>query len=426
MIERNDFIIEKNNEFYYIFYKKNLQFKRLDRTNYDKFQLILNNLEHMSETELKIVENYLNTIFISNKKKRVKSLLKTNRISKLEIIINNKCNLSCRYCYANGGSYNQEINAIDPEKIENIVSKIIPRYFNDIGTVMFFGGEPLISFNTIVRIVDKFESLYNSGLIRRVPKYTIVTNGTLITKEIAQFFHEKDFAVTISIDGEEEVHNMLRPLKNGNGSFNYVDKSIFLLKEYEVNIQLLEVTYTRLHKNKNISKDDIESYLSNRYGDIDIFISDCIGDSKLSLADDIDLDENINYNKQSKLATLRNITNSIYDSNYCDAGRESFAISPSGKIIPCHFFMGYNEYVIGDLNKEIVFDKNYDKFSEYFNYLKDYHIKECSNCWIKDICSECPASLLIYNKDNLLKQCNNRRKQKESIITSLIRNGDIF
>lgn len=95
-------------------------------------------------------------------------------------------------------------------------------------------------------------------------------------------------------------------------------------------------------------------------------------------------------------------------------------------MIPCHFFMGYNEYIIGDLNKEIIFNKNYDNLSEYFNYLKDYHIKECSNCWIKDICSECPASLLIYNKDNLLKQCNIRRKQKEHIIRDLIKKGEIY
>lgn len=426
MIEKNDFLIEKNNESYYIFYKKNLQFKKVDQINFDKFELLLSNLEHMPESELKKTENYLNKIFISNKNKRFKSLLKTNKISKLEIILNNKCNLSCKYCYANGGSYNQEINAIDSKKIENLISKIIPKHFNDIGTVMFFGGEPLISFKTIVRIVDKFEYLYSSGLIRRIPQYTIVTNGTLITDEIARFFYEKDFGVTISIDGEENVHNILRPFKNGDASFDYVDKAIFLLKKYKVNIQLLEVTYTLLHRNKNISKDDLKFYLSNRYGDISIFISDCIGDSELSLADDLNLDENINYEKQSKLATLRNIINSNYDSNYCDAGRESFAISPSGKMIPCHFFMGHNEYIIGDLNKEIIFNKNYNNLLEYFNYLKDYHIKKCSNCWIKDICSECPASLLIYNKDNLLKQCNIRRKQKEHIIRDLIKKGEIY
>lgn len=88
--------------------------------------------------------------------------------------------------------------------------------------------------------------------------------------------------------------------------------------------------------------------------------------------------------------------------------------------------MGYNEYVIGDLNKEIIFNRNYDNLSDFFNYLKDCHIKECSNCWIKDICSECPASLLIYNKDNLLKKCKIRGKQKEHIIRDLIKSGEIY
>lgn len=425
MLKSNDFLIEENNGYFYLFYKNNLNFKKLDRRNFEKFQYIINKLDNMKDYELENFKNYMDSIFISKKYEENKSLIKTNYLSKLEIILNNKCNLACKYCYANGGDYYQEENSINPEKIGDLISKIIPEHFDKVGTVMFFGGEPLLSFKAIVQTVQKFNFLYKHGFIKINPKYTIVTNGTLITNEIAKFLRENNFSVTISIDGYRYIHNILRPYKSGKGSFEKVNDSILLLRKYNVNIQLLEVTYTSLHHSNNISKKGIESFLKNKYGDIKIFISDCIGDSEYAFSADFIKEKEIKYEKQIKLATLRAILDKRYKRNYCDAGVESFAITPFGKIIPCHFFMGYNEYTIGDLNKDNIFNSNYDQLEDLFNNLKNNYISYCSNCWIRDMCSECPASLLIYNKEKLLKQCDKKRSNRESIIRELIRNGDI-
>ncbi|MDD7306273.1 MAG: radical SAM protein [Peptoniphilaceae bacterium] len=426
MLKKSDFLIVENNNYFYVFYKNNLSIKKLDKSNYTKFQSIINKLDDMTNYELKSFENYINNTFVSKKHKKSTNLKRTDYLSKLEIILNNKCNLACKYCYANGGDYNQEKNDIKPEKIGYLVSKIIPKYFSKVGTVMFFGGEPLLSFETIKQTVKEFEFLYNSMLIKTIPRFTIVTNGTLITKEIAEFFNENNFYVTISIDGESYIHNILRPFKNGEGSFNKVNDAIFLLRRHNVNIQLLEVTYTKLHIDNNISKTDIESFLKNKYGDIKIFISDCIGDSEYSIDEKCINNSEISYNKQVKLATLRAVLGKEYKRNYCDAGLESIAITPLGKIIPCHFFMGYSKYIIGDLNKSNIFYSNYDQLADFFDNLKTYYISECSKCWIKDMCSECPASLLIYNKDNKLEHCEEKRRIRAYIIRDLIRIGEIY
>jgi uncharacterized protein len=65
-------------------------------------------------------------------------------------------------------------------------------YFN------FYGGEPLLSFSLIRRTVSLL-SEKNRELKKRV-NYSITTNGSLITKEIIQFFNEHKFLVLLSFD----------------------------------------------------------------------------------------------------------------------------------------------------------------------------------------------------------------------------------
>lgn len=48
--------------------------------------------------------------------------------------------------------------------------------------------------------------------------FYIQTNGTLVTKEIAQFLKEEKFNVGISIDGYDFTTNSHRCQPNGNGS----------------------------------------------------------------------------------------------------------------------------------------------------------------------------------------------------------------
>lgn len=45
--------------------------------------------------------------------------------------------------------------------------KIFPNYYNGVDIVMFFGGEPILSFDTIVVVVDKFKLLYENNLIKK-------------------------------------------------------------------------------------------------------------------------------------------------------------------------------------------------------------------------------------------------------------------
>jgi uncharacterized protein len=52
--------------------------------------------------------------------------------------------------------------------------------------------------------------------------FAITTNGTLLTAADADFFEEYGFAVTVSLDGPQPLHDRLRPYKGGGGSFERI------------------------------------------------------------------------------------------------------------------------------------------------------------------------------------------------------------
>ena len=58
------------------------------------------------------------------------------------------------------------------------------------------------------------------------------TNGLLLNdKDLLAFFKQKDFAITVSIDGPQEVNDQNRLLQSGQGSFKHILANIEVLKQ---------------------------------------------------------------------------------------------------------------------------------------------------------------------------------------------------
>jgi len=80
--------------------------------------------------------------------------------------------------------------------------------------VSFYGGEPLLSFPTIRRIVEFLEERNRSS--GRTAGYAITTNGSLASAEVIDFFGRHKFAVTLSFDG------LAQDRQRGEGSFERI------------------------------------------------------------------------------------------------------------------------------------------------------------------------------------------------------------
>ena len=114
------------------------------------------------------------------------------KLNSIYIKLGSDCNLHCKYCHAE--HKNIQFNpAILP----------ILKSF-DLKLLVFGGGEPLLYWNLIKKIV-----LY----LGKDVTYKIVTNGTLFTQEIVDFCNQYNFLFHISMDGIDSTRDMSKPVK---------------------------------------------------------------------------------------------------------------------------------------------------------------------------------------------------------------------
>ena len=97
----------------------------------------------------------------------------------------------------------------------------------------------------------------------------------------------------------------------------------------------------------------------------------------------------------------------------CGSGNEYVAITPEGDIYPCHQFVGYDEYKMGNLNDGSFNMEMKNDFAKAHIYTKE----ECKKCWAKFYCSGgCNANGMIYNGDILKPHklsCETEKKRVE-------------
>jgi uncharacterized protein len=144
----------------------------------------------------------------------------------ISLNVSSSCNLSCGYCYADRGGFagaQTQTMTFDIARaaVQRLLASADPARPITIG---FLGGEPLRNRKLIHAIVEfAREHTQARGLDVR---YSITSNGTLITDADIALFRNHRFAVTISVDGDAIAHDAQRPRKNGAGSFAQLAKRV--------------------------------------------------------------------------------------------------------------------------------------------------------------------------------------------------------
>lgn len=166
------------------------------------------------------------------------------------------CNLACKYCYylEKGALYNNganeayktyephEANKPHPLMSDATLEAFIQQYIESQTQpqVLFtwHGGEPLMRPLSFYKKVLELQRRYASG--RQIDN-CLQTNGTLLTDEWCQFFHENNWLIGLSIDGPQEFHDEYRRARGGQPSFHKVMRGIELLKKHGVEWNVMGV-----------------------------------------------------------------------------------------------------------------------------------------------------------------------------------------
>lgn len=151
------------------------------------------------------------------------------------------CNLRCRYCF-----YADEMNLrseptrgfMNEETLEILVKKTLQQV-SHAATFAFQGGEPTLVGLDFYRHLIELEKKYNTNGI--TVHNSLQTNGIVLNEEWAQFLHDNQFLVGLSLDGYEELHDENRKFPDGSGSFSRVLEAAKLLERYQVDFNILTV-----------------------------------------------------------------------------------------------------------------------------------------------------------------------------------------
>ena len=83
--------------------------------------------------------------------------------------------------------------------------------------VDFFGGEPLMNWDVVKRLVEYGRS--KEEQFHKKFRFTITTNGVLLNDDIMDFCNKEMSNVVMSLDGRKDVNDRMRPFRNGSGSY---------------------------------------------------------------------------------------------------------------------------------------------------------------------------------------------------------------
>ena len=193
------------------------------------------------------------------------------------------CNLNCSYCFASQGKYHGDRAVMSFEVGKQALDFLIAHSGSRHNLeVDFFGGEPLMNFEVVKRLVEYARSIEKAHGKRF--RFTLTTNGMLINDEVIDFANRECSNVVLSLDGRREIHDRFRVDYAGNGSWDrIVPKYQKLVKARGGKNYYMRGTFT--HANPDFLK-DIQTMLDLGFTELSMEPVVCAEDDPSALTQD--------------------------------------------------------------------------------------------------------------------------------------------
>lgn len=386
------------------------------------------------------------------------------------------CNLACRYCFAEEGEYHGRRALMSFEVGKKALDFLIANSGSRRNLeVDFFGGEPLLNWQVVkdlVRYGREQEKTHNKNF-----RFTMTTNGVLLNDEIMDFLNREMANVVLSIDGRPEVHDYMRPFRNGKGSYDLVMPKFKRFVELRTGTAFSDPVWPDAQvadaqvdakeaygaKGKSASsgtKPEGAAYTASEktwyvrgtftHHNLD-FCNDVLhladeGFERISVepvvADEAEeyaiREEDLpqifsEYDRLAKEMVKREKVGKGFTFFHfmidltggpcvykrlsgCGSGTEYLAVTPWGDLYPCHQFVGHEEYLMGNVDEGVTRPDIVDQFKSCNVYTKE----KCRNCFAKFYCSGgCAANSYNFHgtiQDTYDIGCELQRKRVECAI----------
>lgn len=312
------------------------------------------------------------------------------------------CNLRCKYCFAQEGTYGNVSKKKFFELEDYIyVYKQTVKQYGGVYTICFFGGEPLLNFNVIEKFVK-----YLYSHCRDIPNLAVASNGTIMNNDIKEVLRKYRIHFCTSIDGPKEYNDLSRVGAGIDSVYDCVGKTLKAISDLEIEkgvqmtlnishvqgyikgaikhwLQELEKLKVDTYEMVPVTSNDKKYNINLKQAEIyKKFIQLCDDYTEYSL----DLLKNEKTPRTfSKLVPgiLLHIMKRVYRSD-CSAGF-SFCVSPDRIAYPCHVCA--DERIYGEeFNEDFRGNIEYHAFFQKVKSIEKSQMEECNKCVAKNIC----------------------------------------
>ena len=320
------------------------------------------------------------------------------------------CNLACRYCFAEEGEYKGHRELMSAKVGKAALDFLVANSGNRHNLeVDFFGGEPTMNFGVVKEVVEYGRSLEEKH--NKHFRFTLTTNGVLLNDEIMEFANKEMDNVVLSVDGRKEIHDYMRPTRNGKPSYDLImPKFIRFAESRHQQKYYVRGTFTGANTD---FYEDVKAMVNEGFREISIEPVVLEKGHFLELKEEHLPEIFENYDKlynemvrRKKEGDEFNFYHFNIDLNGgpcvykrisgCGAGFEYVAITPQGEVYPCHQFVGKEEFKLGD-----IYDDTYDaELGKKFKKAHIYNKPKCRECWARFYCSGgCQSNNFAFNGD---------------------------
>ena len=307
------------------------------------------------------------------------------------------CNLNCSYCFASQGKYHGE-RAVMPFEVGKQALDFLIAHSGSRRNleVDFFGGEPLMNFDVVKRLVAYARSIEQEH--GKHFRFTLTTNGMLIDDDVIEFANRECHNVVLSLDGRKEIHDRFRKDYAGNGSWErIVPKFQKLVAARGGKNYYMRGTFT--HANPDFLK-DIQTMLDLGFTELSMEPVVCAENDPAALTQE-DLPVVLQqYEDLARLMLKRKREGRPFTFYHymldlsggpciykrisgCGSGTEYMAVTPWGDLYPCHQFVGEEAFRLGDVWQGVTNTAVQEDFASCNVYARE----ECRDCWARLYCS---------------------------------------
>lgn len=315
-------------------------------------------------------------------------------IDNVDLVVTERCNLRCKYCYVN-----KKDSDMNFETFKASVEYML-KYGDRKVTVTFFGGEPLMNFDLIREAIPYIKSTCPD----RFEDLIIITNGTLLTDDIANFIRDHGMPASVSWDGVVDLQDLQRPSIVGS-SFGYLMSNLYLVKKLVPGVKVMVAPYSLdylmdtvkffkdngLHADLTIVRDDI--WKKKDIEKLELFMMQL----REWYIEEV-LSKKIKFNIGLFDLPILDTENNLHNGKRpysCSAGKYKVAIMSNGDIYPCTRFGSNDRMKLGNVFRESTKQETVNRLP--FEIYTSHMFIPCQECNLYEVCNAGCAYSQMYN-----------------------------